>query len=158
MVLSLGTTQHCHNISVLGFQITGKYTRCLTIYNKVSIKAPLYCPLGQGNPLVTGGFPSQRVSNAKSIFMLWLHHVQIILTLISYVKGQRIICITLQWYKQTIVSHRTGDRESGHFFVYIYLHLNTSILTYRGRNMICTSLQSTFLHEEVFTFGIKIHW
>ena len=31
--------------------------------------------LCEGNPLVTGGFPSQRVCNVESISMLWYHHV-----------------------------------------------------------------------------------
>ena len=28
----------------------------------------------EGNPLVTGGFPSQRASNTESVSMLWPHH------------------------------------------------------------------------------------
>ena len=31
--------------------------------------------LCEWNPLVTGGFPSQRASNVESIFMSWHHHV-----------------------------------------------------------------------------------
>ena len=29
----------------------------------------------EGNPLVTGGFPSQRASNAEDVFIWWRHHV-----------------------------------------------------------------------------------
>ena len=41
--------------------------------NKESIKAPQYGPFS-GNPLVIGGFPSQRATDAESISMSWHHH------------------------------------------------------------------------------------
>ena len=35
---------------------------------------PLLLVLCEGNPPVTGGFPSQRASNMESVSMLWHHH------------------------------------------------------------------------------------
>ena len=40
---------------------------------KENIKAPRYC-LCEGNPPVTGGFPSQRASNAENASIWWRHH------------------------------------------------------------------------------------
>ena len=41
-------------------------------YIKESINAQL--ALCEGNPTVTGGFPSQRASNAENISISWRHH------------------------------------------------------------------------------------
>ena len=44
-------------------------------------------PLCEGNPPVTGGFPSQRASNEESVSMSWRHHgiVPTCLTVVAFV-------------------------------------------------------------------------
>ena len=41
-----------------------------------SKKSLKFCVTGlcEGNPMVTGGFPSQRVSNAENVSIWWCHH------------------------------------------------------------------------------------
>ena len=63
-------------ISALSSQSIGVLIVCWTVYSgadQKNIKAPRHWPLWR-NPPVTGGFPSQRASNAKSVSIWWHHH------------------------------------------------------------------------------------
>ena len=51
--------------------------------SKLCISGPALLALCDGNPLVTGGFPSQRASNMGSVSMSWRHHVLPILSPVS---------------------------------------------------------------------------
>ena len=53
--------------------------------------------LCEGNPPVTGGFPSQRASNAESVSILWRHH--------ATVGWCRQLKIILVGDKHTFISH-----------------------------------------------------
>ena len=57
-------------------QIIGVSMVCSTVCSaqiKVNMKAPRHWPL-QGNSPVTGEFPAQRASNAKTLSIWWRHH------------------------------------------------------------------------------------
>ena len=63
-------------MDIIAFLITSNSTGHLSsveAHIKETIKAPRHWPL-QGNPSVTGGFPSQRVSNAENVSIWWRHH------------------------------------------------------------------------------------
>ena len=81
---------HNHGFPMEGYIVTGPMsqrvswwvllaTPCIhVITSPISIVLPasnsIILALCEGNPPVTGGFPSQRASNLESIFMLWHHH------------------------------------------------------------------------------------
>ena len=46
------------------------------LFRRRSKKTSKFCVTGlyEGNPLVSGGFPSQRTSNAKNVSNRWRHH------------------------------------------------------------------------------------
>ena len=50
------------------------FSGLLRLTRKKNFKDALLA-LCEGNPPVTGGFPSERASNAESIFISWRHHV-----------------------------------------------------------------------------------
>ena len=47
----------------------------IQVYIKENIKVLHYWALCEGNPPVTGGFSTQRVSNTENVYMSWQHHV-----------------------------------------------------------------------------------
>ena len=48
-----------------------------SLFRRRSKKTPKLCAYGlcEGNPPVTGGFPSQRASNAENVSIWWRHHI-----------------------------------------------------------------------------------
>ena len=65
-------------MNVIVSQITGNLTVCPTLcsgYQQSKHQRSTLLALCEGNPPVTGGFPSQRASNAESVFMPWCCHV-----------------------------------------------------------------------------------
>ena len=123
------------------------------VHMNENIKDPRFWPLW-GNPSVTGGFPSQRASNAESV-SIWLHHhdapQEYAKYSITYAQGFVVICIAvfissskwtpvihLQWnlYESTntlcglsrqVVSH---DREDKHDFLKIVPNKNVEIFVF----------------------------
>ena len=70
--------QNCHYnnvmMSVMASQITGISIVCLIIYSADLRKHQNFASLTfncEGNPSMTGGFPSKRASNAENISMWW---------------------------------------------------------------------------------------
>ena len=67
-----------NHMSILMSQITSNMTVCSPRFklmyikkiSKIIITGPLW---GESSPPVTGGFPSQRASNAQSVSMSWHH-------------------------------------------------------------------------------------
>ena len=50
-------------------------TECIVLkLNQITHQSSILLTLCEGNPLVTGGFPSQRASNVESVSMSWSHH------------------------------------------------------------------------------------
>ena len=63
-------------MSVTASQINGNSIDCSKV-SQVNIKKtskPVLLVLCEGNPPVTGGFPSQRASDAESVSMAWRQH------------------------------------------------------------------------------------
>ena len=64
-------------MSAMTSQITGLSIVCLTVCpgtdqrKKTELRVTGLC---EGNPPVTGGFPSQRASNAENVSIWWRHH------------------------------------------------------------------------------------
>ena len=78
IIQSLLTTWHWRHISSIEFQSSTSrlFVQQLTEANskengKIHVSDPLW-----GNLLVTNGFPSQKVSNAESVFLSWRRHNQ----------------------------------------------------------------------------------
>ena len=64
-------------ISAMASQITGVcivYSTVCSGANQTKHRILPVTGLCEGNPPVTGGFPSQRASNAENIFIWWRHH------------------------------------------------------------------------------------
>ena len=83
----------CHGTS------NHRHVHCLPnrLFRRTSKKiSKLPC---EGNPLVTGGFPSQRASNAENVWIWWRHHV----TKFSSLAAQEVVkMITSNTVKMTI--------------------------------------------------------
>ena len=65
-------------MSAMASQITGVSIVCSTVCSDADQrKHQKHCVIGlcEGNPPVTGGFPSQRASNAENVSIWWRHHV-----------------------------------------------------------------------------------
>ena len=62
-------------MSAMASQSSGVSIVCSTVCKiKENTKGPRHWSL-KGNPPMTGGFPSQRASNAENIFIWWRHHL-----------------------------------------------------------------------------------
>ena len=55
-------------------QITGASIACSTVCRSKKTSMLRVTGLYEGNPPVTGGFPSQRASNAENVSIWWRHH------------------------------------------------------------------------------------
>ena len=66
------TSQECQGVSN-HWQLDWLLSSLFMLLTKETSKLPVTVPL-LGGPLILGGFPSQAISNAESIFMWWLHH------------------------------------------------------------------------------------
>ena len=66
-------TSHEHRVSQIIGNSTVVSTACLGQQHEKHLSSA-WLALYEGNPPVTGGFPSQRASHAESIFMRWRHH------------------------------------------------------------------------------------
>ena len=66
-------TKHYSDMIVMASQISGKSITCLCFQqDNTQVRIAAFC---DGNSSVTGGLPSQRVSNAERVSMSWRHHV-----------------------------------------------------------------------------------
>ena len=63
----------CNGIS--NYQCLDCLLNCLLRHRSKKISKLCVTDLCEGNPPVTGGFPSQRASNAENISIWWRHHV-----------------------------------------------------------------------------------
>ena len=61
-------------ISVMASQITGDSIVCSTVCSGADQRKH-QSSTKEGNPSVTGGFPSQRASDADNVSIWWRHHV-----------------------------------------------------------------------------------
>ena len=78
---SAGSHKILHNhdviMSAIASQITGISIVCSAVCSGADQRKHKFRVTGlyEGNPPVTGGLPSQRVSNAENVFIWWCHHV-----------------------------------------------------------------------------------
>ena len=70
--------------------------------------------LGEGNPPVTGGFPSQRASNAENVFIWWCHHVLVPCKNWT----QTWLSLQLQMFKYLTVIHSSNYKLAHDFSNY----------------------------------------
>ena len=73
---------HWHHMGDIIFQLTDSIVCSKTFPNQHQRqhKSSAFMVLGEGNPLVTSGFPSQRARNAESISISWCSHYAILVT------------------------------------------------------------------------------
>ena len=71
-------------ISAMASQITGVWIVCsIACSNKISrLRVTGLC---EGNPAMTGGFPSQRASNVENIFIWWRCHERFVISCFLHV-------------------------------------------------------------------------
>ena len=64
-------------MSMMASQTTGFSIVCSAVCSGTDQRQPKLSITGlcEGNPPVTGGFPSQRASNRENVFIWWRHHV-----------------------------------------------------------------------------------
>ena len=85
------TSYHYSDVrmSAMESQITGVSIVCSTVFiRRRSKKTSKLCVTGlcEGNPPITGGFPSQRAINAESVSIWWRHHdSQLFVLYFSYI-------------------------------------------------------------------------
>ena len=62
--------------SAMASQITGVSIVCSAVCRSKKTSKFSVTGLCEGNPLVSGGFPSQRASNAENVSIWWRHHLK----------------------------------------------------------------------------------
>ena len=75
MVVASHISLQRRHLSIRASQVTNYATTCSGQYKKTHQRSALlaFC---EGNPLVTGGFSSQRASYLGSVTIPWLHYVE----------------------------------------------------------------------------------
>ena len=70
--------------------------------------------LCEGNPPVTGGFPSQKASNAENVYILWCYHVCAIFNTTKHL----IDTVVIMWQQTTIILGFVEATKFGQFHEY----------------------------------------
>ena len=106
MSICMQTCMHKSDVimSSIASRITFASIVCSTVCSGAeNIEAPRHWPVW-GNPLVTGGFPSQRASNTENVSIWWRHH-----DAISCINKARWPYLCLSHTKRTILRATYND-------------------------------------------------
>ena len=140
--------------------ITSISTVCLAVYSGAhqgKHQSSALLAFARGNPIVTGGFPSQRASKVESVSIWWRHHIyQAIFPFGLIIEEQSNTHKTCTGLYNTLLINPTGEsnclveniRQERHCRLTAYFYIkdrlvstNTDSIKYFGEVTLCRSTQ-----------------